>query len=77
MRFSPNADEALATVIIKSFTDGAAAKHLKGFAVLQCIWSKKHKGSYANTLLRVLFFGIYLFFHLKHIFQLRGDEVWT
>lgn len=77
MCFSPSADEPLATVIIKSFTDGVAAKYLKGFVVLQCIWSKKHKGSYANTLLCVLFFGIYLFFHLKHILQLRGAEVWT
>lgn len=32
--FFSNADEALATVIIKSFTDAASVKHLKGFAVL-------------------------------------------
>lgn len=52
-----------------------AAKHLKGFAVLWCIWSKKHKGSYANMLLCVLFFGVYSLSRLRHILQLRGAEV--
>lgn len=72
--FFPYAEEALATVVIKSFTNGADAKHLKGFAILWCIWSKKPKESYANTLLCVLFFGIYLFLHLRCILQLLGAE---
>lgn len=62
MQFPLSVDAALtAVMIIKRFTDGAAVKHLKGFAVIQSIWSKKHKGVYANVLLWALFFGIYLF----------------